>query len=170
MRKIVLVMAVILVIASAWMILDTRMDRYELIACGDGRAYWIDHWTGWTRFMVGGSSSRVESTDHVLDAEEAIRLAKGAQTLLPPETNEAVIAAFLKVKKGPLEITGWKSLPECFSPNDTFLVSFTYDAGGGLNGWFFEVNTEVPLVRYVGSPASSYDAALARHYGLGVSD
>lgn len=79
---------------------------------------------------------------------------------------------FLRNIKGELTVHGWQVRPVTGKP-DTYLVSYTYTVDaieprsnfrvlrGGTSGWWWEVNTRVPLVRTV-----SGDSELEKKYGF----
>lgn len=86
-------------------------------------------------------------------------------------------SVYLRDVRGEITVAGWTAEQVPNAPN-TYLVSFTYTQknprGHGANpfddlipdkqtlGWWWEVDTEIPLVRAV-----SGDSQLERKYGLG---
>jgi hypothetical protein len=94
---------------------------------------------------------------HTPEEKEAINMVKYSKVLgyLNVETT---IRNWLKEIKGNLEIIGWKGAK---ISEQTYLVSYTYDDGSGVKGYYFDVNLKGKIVRKV-----TGDHELEEKYGI----
>jgi hypothetical protein len=157
------VLGIILIVAITAIVgfyIYSENTRYYMQPTGEGIVYKIDRKTGKTWIILGPEERLIESPNMSPESPEykAIRLVKDSHVLERNERTEGAIKDVMERKKGNLQITGWEGK----KINDQiYLVSYTYDAGYGAVGWFFEVNLVSDIVRMVIG-----DIELEEKYGL----
>lgn len=136
--------------------------RYSLQSTAKGVAYKIDRRTGKTWLVVGKEErlvkSETEEQEPESDENKAIQLTKKSYAMGDYLNVETRIKDLLKSEKGALKIVGWRARK---IDDQTFLISYTFDKGGGDIGYFFEVNLLAEIVRKV-----SGDPELMKKYGM----
>jgi len=158
-----------------------QSNRFGLADAGSGAVYKIDRKTGRTWMVVGNrevdvlssdqqSAPSSESQNGALDLGKAafrgnyfvkatvVDLVKKSKALGPDFTVETFIGSKVSKLNRPIELKGWT--PEEISPA-LWLVSYTYDLGEGLQGYYFEADARSGAVRVV-----SGDLDLENKYNL----
>ena len=144
-----------------------QSNRFDLADAGSGAVYKIDRKTGRTWMVVGNREMDVlssvqqtdassESKNDSLDLGKAafrgnyfvkatvVDLVKKSKALGPDFTVETFIGSKVSKLNRPIELKGWT--PEEVSPA-LWLVSYTYDSGEGLQGYYFEADARSGQVR-----------------------
>lgn len=146
-----------------------QSNRFGLADAGSGAVYKIDRKTGRTWMVVGNREVDVLSSDQqstasseprndALDLGKAafrgnyfvkatvVDLVKKSKALGPDFTVETFIGSKVSKLNRPIELKGWT--PVEVSPA-LWLVSYTYDIGEGLSGYFFQADARSGQVRVV---------------------
>ncbi len=157
-----------------------QSNRYDLAEAGAGAVYKIDRKTGRTWMVVGNKEVDVLASGQqdtpVPDAGQGLDLGKAAfrvnyfvkATLIDlvkkshalgrDFTVETFIGSKVSKLNRPIELKGWEAQEKAPA---SWLVSYTYDMGSGLQGYYFEVDAKAGNVRAV-----SGDPELETKYGL----
>ena len=145
----ILVMLILAAAALVAFYVHSENSRFYLISGGDNLIYKIDRRTGKTWVILGSGAFEVIEPQEDEPEKQAVNLAKAFK--LPPGVYSGTGAEFyindqLKKTKGDLKINGWRAdrIDE-----QTYLVSYTLELKGTPMGWYFEVNLEGNLVRYI---------------------
>lgn len=158
-----------------------QSNRFGLADAGSGAVYKIDRKTGRTWMVVGNrevdvlssaqqSAASSESKNDTLDLGKAafrgnyfvkatvVDLVKKSRALGPNFTVETFIGSKVSKLNRPIELKGWTA--DEVAPA-LWLVSYTYDMGEGLQGYYFEADARSGQVRVV-----SGDLDLENKYNL----
>lgn len=141
---------------------DAAVPRYVFVNGPSGSIYKMDATTGEAWWLVRDEARSVEHPKGRTEEERSIELAKGARSFGAPESNSSWIHEYLSKQDDPFEFLGWSAK---YIRSGTILVSLELIRGGRRLGWYFEVLSEIGVVRKVDKASK-----LGRHYGIEVED
>jgi len=166
MKKVALI--IITIISVAFLILFfnySKNFRYDIKTPSPGYAYKIDRRTGQTWLILGIEEtlikSPISSNKSFTYEDKAIELVKNSYALGLNSKVDSKIKSWLKDIKGNLKIYGWDAIKQ---DEQIYLVSYTFDEGSGIVGYYFEVNLLAEIVRSI-----TDDSELEKKYGLKTS-
>jgi len=161
-----------------------QYNRFGLADAGSGAVYKIDRKTGKTWMVVGNRELDVLSSEPQNSGEDTahpqvdlgkaafrgnyfvkatvIDLVKKSKAVGPDLTVETFVGSKVSKLNRPIELQGWTA--EETAPA-VWLVSYTYDMGAGIQGYYFEADARSGKVRVV-----SGDLALENKYNLQCSE
>src|SRR5262245_39416256 len=145
----VVCVGIIAIAATLCVYFYTNSNRYVTANGGKGAIYRIDRKTGKSVMLDGDKEYPVEprESEPETPSKRAIRLAKAGYTLDKyPIENESAIRSEMKKQTGHLRIGGWKAKR---IDDQTYVVTYSYEAGENVTIHTFEVNLEADIVRVI---------------------